>query len=46
MEFSDSEEEIVDLNAEKSKEEKKGEKSKSKSSSSNKIKWVKSRKKT
>ena len=43
MEFSDNEEEeIIDLNAEKSKEEKKGEKSKSKSSSSNKIKWVKS----
>lgn len=41
MEFSDSEEEIIDLNAEKSKEEKKAEKSKSKSSS-NKIKWVKS----
>ena len=41
MEFSDSEEEIIDLNDEKSKEEKKPEKSKSKSSS-NKIKWVKS----
>ena len=44
MEFSDNEEEIIDLNAEKdkSKEEKKMEKSKSRSSSSKNIKWVKS----
>ena len=44
MEFSDSEEEVIDLNEEKDKlkDDKKMEKSKSKSSSSKNIKWVKS----
>ena len=44
MEFSDSEEEVIDLNEEKDKlkDDKKMEKSKSKSSSSKNMKWVKS----